>query len=136
MRIDRINVYSAQLPVKNGVYRMASADVEALDSTLVEIITDDGLTGWGETCPIGPVYQPHHALGARAAIAEIAPGLIGSEIASIRLLSKQMDERLNGHGYAKAAFDMAFLDLLGQKLGVPVSTLLGGALTDRVPTYY
>ena len=136
MRIERINVYSAQLPVKNGVYRMASADVEALDSTLVEIVTDDGLAGWGETCPIGPVYQPHHALGARAAIAEIAPGLIGAEIASIRLLAKRMDERLNGHGYAKAAFDMAFLDLLGQKLGVPVSTLLGGALTDRVPAYY
>ncbi|MDX8534737.1 mandelate racemase/muconate lactonizing enzyme family protein [Mesorhizobium sp. VK25A] len=136
MRIDRINVYSAQLPVKGGVYRMASADVEALDSTLVEIATDDGFVGWGETCPIGPVYQPHHALGARAAIAEIAPGLIGSEIASIRLLSRQMDERLNGHGYAKAAFDMAFLDLLGQKLGVSVSTLLGGALTDRVPAYY
>ncbi|MDX8479908.1 mandelate racemase/muconate lactonizing enzyme family protein [Mesorhizobium sp. VK24D] len=136
MRIDRINVYSAQLPVKGGVYRMASADVEALDSTLVEIVTDDGLTGWGETCPVGPVYQPHHALGARAAIAEIAPGLIGAEIASIRLLAKQMDDRLNGHGYAKAAFDMAFLDLLGQKLGVPVSTLLGGALTDRVPAYY
>lgn len=136
MRIDRINVYSAQLPVKNGVYRMASADVEALDSTLVEIVTDDGFAGWGETCPIGPVYQPHHALGARAAIAEIAPGLIGLEVASIRLLARQMDERLNGHGYAKAAFDMAFLDLLGQKLGVPVSTLLGGALTDRVPAYY
>ncbi|TPO12106.1 mandelate racemase/muconate lactonizing enzyme family protein [Mesorhizobium sp. B1-1-5] len=136
MRIDRINVYSAQLPVKGGVYRMARADVEALDSTLVEIVTDDGFAGWGETCPIGPVYQPHHALGARAAIAEIAPGLIGSEIASIRLLAKQMDERLNGHGYAKAAFDIAFLDLLGQKLGVPVSTLLGGALTDRVPAYY
>nr|WIE90326.1 mandelate racemase/muconate lactonizing enzyme family protein [Mesorhizobium sp. WSM4875] len=136
MRVDRINVYSAQLPVKGGVYRMASDDVESLDSTLVEIVTEDGLTGWGETCPIGPVYQPHHALGARAAIAEIAPGLIGAEIASIRLLAKQMDERLNGHGYAKAAFDMAFLDLLGQKLGVPVSTLLGGALTDRVPAYY
>ncbi|WP_296744577.1 mandelate racemase/muconate lactonizing enzyme family protein [Mesorhizobium sp.] len=136
MRIDRINVYSAQLPVKGGVYRMASADVEALDSTLVEIVTTNGLSGWGETCPIGPVYQPHHALGARAAIAEIAPGLIGAEIASIRLLAKQMDERLNGHGYAKAAFDMAFLDVLGQKLGVPVSTLLGGALTDRVPSYY
>ncbi|RWF35674.1 mandelate racemase/muconate lactonizing enzyme family protein [Mesorhizobium sp.] len=136
MRIERINVYSAQLPVRGGVYRMASADVEALDSSLVEIITNDGLTGWGETCPIGPVYQPHHALGARAAIAEIAPGLIGAEVASIRLLAKRMDERLNGHGYAKAAFDMAFLDLLGQKLGVPVSTLLGGALTDRVPAYY
>ncbi|TIS32766.1 MAG: mandelate racemase, partial [Mesorhizobium sp.] len=47
MRVDRINVYSAQLPVKGGVYRMASDDVESLDSTLVEIVTEDGLTGWG-----------------------------------------------------------------------------------------
>ncbi|MER9637908.1 mandelate racemase/muconate lactonizing enzyme family protein [Mesorhizobium sp. M0228] len=136
MRIDQINVYKVQLPVKGGTYRMASDDVDALDSTIVEIVTDDGLTGWGETCPIGPVYQPHHALGARAAIAEIAPGLIGAEIASIRLLANRMGERLNGHDYAKAAFDIAFLDLLGQRLGVPVSTLLGGALTDRVPSYY
>ncbi|MER8779225.1 mandelate racemase/muconate lactonizing enzyme family protein [Mesorhizobium sp. M0435] len=136
MRIDQINVYTIQLPVKGGTYRMASGDVDALESTLVEVVTNDGLTGWGETCPVGPVYQPHHALGARAAIAEIAPGLIGAEIASIRLLAKRMGERLNGHDYAKAAFDIAFLDLLGQRLGVPVSTLLGGALTDRVPSYY
>ncbi|WP_281062359.1 mandelate racemase/muconate lactonizing enzyme family protein, partial [Mesorhizobium sp. M1C.F.Ca.ET.195.01.1.1] len=47
-----------------------------------------------------------------------------------------MDERLNGHNYAKAALDIAFLDLTGQRLGVPVSALLGGALTDRVPSYY
>ncbi|MGX7874135.1 hypothetical protein ACVDG5_016495 [Mesorhizobium sp. ORM6] len=62
MRVDRINVYTAQLPVKGGTYRMASDDVKSLDSTLVEIVADDGLAGWGETCPIGPVYQPHHAL--------------------------------------------------------------------------
>ncbi|MER8395813.1 mandelate racemase/muconate lactonizing enzyme family protein [Mesorhizobium sp. M1340] len=136
MRIKTINVCTTSLPVKGGVYRMASTDVQSLDSTLVEIVTDEGLVGWGETCPVGPVYQPHHALGARAAIDEIAPGLIGQEVSSIRHLAKTMDERLNGHGYAKAAFDIVFLDLLGQHLGVPVSTLLGGALTDRVPSYY
>ncbi|MER8543927.1 mandelate racemase/muconate lactonizing enzyme family protein [Mesorhizobium sp. M1334] len=136
MRIKTINVYTTPLPVRGGIYRMASTDVQSLDSTLVEIVTNEGLVGWGETCPVGPVYQPHHALGARAAVAEIAPGMIGLEVASIRLLTKRMDERLNGHGYAKAALDMAFLDLLGQKLAVPVSTLLGGAVTDRVPSYY
>ena len=136
MRINRINLYTTQLPIKGGAYKMASADVHSLDSTLVEVVTDDGLTGWGETCPVGPIYQPHHALGARAAIAEIAPGLIGEQTHSVRYLAKRMDERLNGHNYAKAAFDIAFLDLIGQRLGVPVSTLLGGALTDRVPSYY
>jgi 4-hydroxyproline betaine 2-epimerase len=136
MRIEAINVYSVLLPVKSGVYRMASDTVKTLDSTLLEIVTDDGLAGWGETCPIGPVYQPQHALGARAAIAEIAPGLIGETIDSPRRLARVIDGRLNGHNYAKAAIDISLLDLFGQALGVPISTLLGGALTDRVPSFY
>ncbi|TPN38837.1 mandelate racemase [Mesorhizobium sp. B2-3-3] len=136
MRIQSIKVYQVLLPVKGGAYRMASDTVRNLDSTLVEVTTEDGLSGWGETCPIGPVYQPQHALGARAAIAEMAPGLVGEDTSSMRRLAKRMDERLNGHNYAKAALDIALLDLAGQRLGVPVSTLLGGALTDRVPSYY
>jgi muconate cycloisomerase len=36
-------------------------------------------------------------------------------------------------GPAKAAVEMALLDLAGKQLGVPVSTLLGGAVRDRVP---
>ena len=80
MRIKQIRVYSKLLPVKSGAYRMASATVKHLDSTIVEIVTDSGLSGWGETCPIGPVYQPHHTLGARAALQEIAPALMGAEI--------------------------------------------------------
>ena len=115
---------------------MSSSDVKQLDSTIVEIVSDDGISGWGETCPIGPVYQPHHMLGARAALAEVAPKLIGIEIASMHALWKCMDESLNGHGYAKAAVDIAAFDLLGKQLGIPVSTLLGGALTSRVPSYY
>lgn len=136
MRIERINVYRCLLPVVGGAYRMASATVEALDSTLVEIVAEDGLSGWGETCPIGPVYQPHHAKGARAALDEMCPGLVGIDHATPRALARRMDEMLNGHGYAKAALDIAVLDLLGRRLGVPVSTLLGGALADRVPSYY
>ena len=136
MRIESIKVYQVLLPVKGGAYRMASSTVQDLDSTLVEVTTEDGLSGWGETCPVGPVYQPQHALGARAAIAEIAPGLVGEDTTSMRRLATRMDERLNGHNYAKAALDIALLDLAGQRLGVPISTLLGGALTDRVPSYY
>ncbi|MDQ6432829.1 mandelate racemase/muconate lactonizing enzyme family protein [Mesorhizobium sp. LHD-90] len=115
---------------------MASATVNGLDSTLVEIVADNGLSGWGETCPIGPVYQPHHALGARAALEEICPGLVGADATSTRTVAIRMDSRLTGHGYAKAAVDIALMDLLGRHLGVSVGTLLGGAVTDRVPSYY
>ena len=44
-----------------------------------------------------------------------------------------MDGALAGHGYAKAAVDIACWDLLGQAAGLPVSTLLGGATSERLP---
>jgi L-alanine-DL-glutamate epimerase-like enolase superfamily enzyme len=136
MRIEEIRVYSKSVPVVDGTYKMSTSAVKELDSTIVEIVTKDGHSGWGETCPIGPVYQPHHMLGARAALAEMAPQLIGLELVSIGALWRRMNESLNGHGYAKAALDIAAYDLLGKSYGVPVSTLLGGALTDRVTSYY
>ncbi|TXH38850.1 MAG: mandelate racemase [Rhodospirillaceae bacterium] len=136
MRIEEIRVYGKSVPVVDGAYQMSTSSVKELDSTIVEIVTDKALSGWGETCPIGPVYQPQHMLGARAAIAEMAPGLIGLDLTSIRALWQRMDGSLNGHNYAKAALDIAAFDLLGKKFNVPVSTLLGGAVTDRVSSYY
>jgi L-alanine-DL-glutamate epimerase-like enolase superfamily enzyme len=136
MRISRIEVYQRDLPVTNGPYRMARTAVESLDTTVVRMVTDTGLVGWGETCPVGPVYQPHHAGGARAAIAEIAPGLIGIDPLASGPARVAMDERLNGHGYAKAALDTALWDLAGRHFGARVCDLLGGAHHERVPSYY
>ncbi|NGM46261.1 mandelate racemase/muconate lactonizing enzyme family protein [Rhodobacter sp. SGA-6-6] len=135
MKITEIHVYAHDLPVKNGPYTMANAKVWSLDTTLVKIVTDTGLVGWGETCPVGPTYQPHHARGARAALEEMAPGLIGSTLHPVAL-RRRMDGLLNGHRYAKAAVDIAAHDLLGKAWGVRVADLLGGAVTENVPSYY
>src|SRR5690606_30206992 len=125
MKITEIHVYAHDLPVRNGPYTMANARVWALDTTLVTIVTDSGLVGWGEPCPVGPTYQPHHAKGARAALEEMAPGLIGSSLHPVAL-RRRMDGLLNGHRYAKAAVDIAAHDLLGKAWGVRVADLLGG----------
>ena len=136
MKITEIHIFSVPLPVKGGPYKMANADVWALDSTVVKLVCDDGLVGWGETCPVGPTYQPHHAAGARAALAEMAPGLLGADPLQPLALRRRMDALLNGHRYAKAALDIAAFDLMGKRFGVRVADLLGGAVTERVPSYY
>ncbi|MCA2012117.1 mandelate racemase/muconate lactonizing enzyme family protein [Cereibacter sphaeroides] len=136
MKIAELHVYSHSLPVKNGPYRMANAMVWSLETTLVKLVTDTGLVGWGETCPVGPTYQPHHARGAIAALAEMGPGLIGAEALTPLTLRRRMDGLLNGHRYAKAAIDIAAHDLMGKAYGVRVADLLGGAVTERVPSYY
>lgn len=136
MRIAEIHIYQQDLEVVGRPYRMALTKVTALDSTLVKIVSDSGLVGWGETCPVGPVYQPQHALGARAALEQMAPGLIGEPLLAPLPLRRTMDSLLNGHNYAKAAIDIAQMDLIGQHYGARVCDLLGGAATERVPSYY
>ncbi|MFZ1469243.1 MAG: mandelate racemase/muconate lactonizing enzyme family protein [Paracoccaceae bacterium] len=136
MKITEIHVYAHALPVRNGPYTMANAQVWSLDTTLVKIVCDNGLFGWGETCPVGPTYQPQHAAGARAALTEMAPGLIGADPLQPVVLRRRMDSLLNGHRYAKAAIDIAAYDLMGKHYGARVADLVGGAVTDRVPSYY
>lgn len=135
MRIARIDLFRHDLPVKGGAFRMASGDVDLLPSLIVRMTGANGHEGWGETCPVGPTYAEAHSQGALAAMTHIAPGLIGQDCLPVPL-HHRMDAWLNGHNYAKAAFDIAAHDLLGRSLGMRVADLLGGALTERVPSYY
>lgn len=135
MKISEIHIYRHELPVKNAPYKMALADVWSVSTVIVKVVADNGLYGWGETCPLGPTYSESHFAGAVAALREMAPGLIGTEALPIPL-HRRMEELLNGHNYAKAAIDIAVHDLLGKKFGISISELLGGALMERIPSYY
>ena len=135
MKISEIHLFEYALPVKNGPFNMANAQVWSLDTTLVKLVADNGVVGWGETCPVGPTYAEAHSQGARAALRELTPGLIGCDCFPLSL-RRQMNALLNGHNYAKAAIDLAAHDLLGKSLGLSVSDLLGGAICDKVPSYY
>ena len=134
-KIKEIHIYSHALPIKNGPYTMSYGEVWTVDTTLVKLVTNTGVVGWGETCPLGPIYTEAHAKGARAALSEMAPGLIGTDILSLGV-HRQMDRLLKGHSYAKAAIDIAVHDALGKSLDVCVADLLGGAVTGSVPSYY
>ena len=135
MKITSIDVYQHELDVVNGPYVYAGGTADAMVTTLVKVTSDGGHVGWGETCPLGPTYQPAHARGALAALQELSPGLIGLEVLP-RVVGQKMDAMLDGHLYAKAAVDIAIYDLLGKALGQPVHILLGGALRSSIASYY
>src|SRR5699024_6732943 len=120
MKRTVIHIYQHDLPVRNGPYTMANAQFWALDTTLVKLVTDTGECGWGETCPVGPTYAEAHAGGARAALIEMAPELIGAEVLPLTI-QRHMAGLLNGHNYAKAAIDIAVHDALGKSTGLSVA---------------
>src|SRR6516162_10852436 len=127
MRIRGISAYRVELPLHEGSYKWSGGkSVSVFDSTIVAIDTDQGLTGYGEVCPLGPFYLPAYAAGARAGIAELGPHLLGEDPTQLAKLNRRIDAALLGHPYVKSAIDMACWDILGQAAGLPVCVLLGG----------
>jgi len=100
---------------------------------LVEIISEDGLSGWGEafgppalTAPIVEFYKPL---------------LVGADGLATELHWQNLYNRLRDHGQkgltveALSAVDIALWDLKGRLLGLPVHRLMGGPLRSRVQAY-
>ena len=135
MKIRKISVYQVDLPMIEGAYSWSNQSYAAFDSTVVAIETDEGLTGVGETCPLGSSYLPAFAEGARAGLAEIAPRLVGENPLDAGRINDRMDLLLKGHPYIKSAIDMACWDLLGKYCEQPVYRLLGGMRQDRVKLF-
>jgi len=136
MKITKISVYQVDLPLKEGRYAWSEGkSVDVFDATVVAVETDAGLTGFGEVCPLGPVYLPAYAQGVRTGLKELAPQLIGADPTRLQVLNRTMDRLLKGHPYVKSAIDIACWDIVGQAAGLPVCELLGGRYGENFVLY-
>ena len=136
MKITRIDVFRFEYTAIGGGLTLSGGRVaRTQDSTIVKVSTDEGLAGWGEVCPFTPTYMVAFADGARAAIREMGPALLGADPRQLEVNYARMDGALHGHAYAKSALDMAGWDLLGQAVGRPISELLGGTFQPEFPVY-
>ena len=136
MKITRILAYRVDLPLHEGTYKWSGGkSVSVFDSTIVAVETDEGITGYGEVCPLGPFYLPAYAAGARAGIIEVGPHLLGEDPRELAKLNRLMDAALQGHSYVKSAIDIACWDILGKVTDLPVCVLLGGRYGDDFVLY-
>jgi cis-L-3-hydroxyproline dehydratase len=136
MRITAILAYRVELPLHETSYKWSGGkSVTVFDSTIVEVQTDAGITGYGEVCPLGPFYLPAYADGVRAGLRELGPHLIGEDPRQLMKLNRRMDAALKGHPYVKSGIDIACWDILGQASGLPVCELLGGRFGEDVVLY-
>ena len=107
--------------------------------TIVQVWTDDGLVGLGET------YAADDHLARLRAVADVLPGL---DIFDVNGLRQRVRDVLTSGGGAQVGgmlnlqdpvdvvlspYEVALLDLQGKQLGLPVVDLLGGAVRDEVP---
>ena len=136
MKISKISVWQVDLPLHERDYKWSGGkSVETFDTTVVGVETDGGVTGYGEACPLGPVYLPSYAGGVRAGIRELGPSLLGENPLHLEKLNQHMDRAMKGHPYVKSPIDVACWDILGKVSGLPVSSLLGGSYGDDFVLY-
>ena len=136
MKITGILAYRVELPLHETSYKWSGGkSVTVFDSTIVQVDTDAGITGYGEVCPLGPFYLPAYADGVRAGLKELGPHLIGEDPRQLMKLNRTMDAALKGHPYVKSGIDIACWDILGQSCGMPACELLGGRYGKDVVLY-
>ena len=100
----------------------------------VEIITDEGLTGWGEAVLEG------HADAVLACVNEYKPYLIGKDPMRIEDIQATIYRAgfYRGGGVMMSALsgiDQCLWDIKGKFFGAPVWQLMGGACRDRMRVY-
>lgn len=97
---------------------------------LVELFTDAGVTGIGQTA-VAPRSYGETAVGMLGNIQEhLAPVIVGRSVENIEALYADLCRALPHHWSSLAGVEIALWDLMGKRLNVPVYQLLGGKVRD------
>jgi D-galactarolactone cycloisomerase len=108
----------------------------SMDTLLVRVDTDAGISGWGEA--FGHRIWP----ATRAAIDHmLAPACMGADPTAIEALMDRLRRSFYGAGrggaalYALSGIDIALWDIAGKIAGQPLYRLLGGGHRTDLPAY-
>lgn len=141
MKITDVKFIPLRYPLKESL-RLAWGEMTHRQFALIQIETDEGIIGIGETS----VNFPAWSIVERKATVEqgIKPLLLGEDPLRIEKLWEKMYNSLIRLGllWGKGAImqaisgaDIALWDIAGKALGVPVFRLLGGLYQDRIKLY-
>jgi D-galactarolactone cycloisomerase len=133
MKITQISTYPVDFP-QEPAWAYSKGWVTSAPALLIEINTDEGVSGLGEA------YGPPRAV--EALIRDFCePSVIGTDPFQTeelwgRLVHDARDFGTPGPAMAAiSAIDIACWDIKGKALGVPVCTLLGGAVQSELNCY-
>ena len=105
--------------------KVAFATITDMDSCIVKILTDEGITGYGEAAPLPFVTGDN--LGTVLAVGkDLRDALLGMDPRAIGAVHRVMDRLYTGNGAVKAGIDIACYDIAAKAAGVPLYKYLGG----------
>ena len=124
LRIQEMRVHRFDLPLRE-VFTIATMSLATAQNLLVELRTNQGLTGWGEASPFRSIVGETQIIDLAAAH-ELKPLVEGCNPLEAGALMDQLEAHLPHNSTLKSAVDMALFDLAAQACGQPLYAYLGG----------
>ncbi|CAI6086766.1 mandelate racemase/muconate lactonizing enzyme family protein [Cohnella sp. JJ-181] len=129
MKITAVHTRTIKIPFYKGE-KWSGGTRYSAPSLIVQIETDEGLTGIGES--VGPTIPVIQTVVDK----EFAPFVVGRDPMELESILHRLEEycvnwKHIGY-YAMAGIEMALLDLRGKILNTPVYNLLGGKVKQEV----
>lgn len=128
IRIRRCDVAPLDIPlfepfgISGGAQSMAN-------NGLVTLVLDDGSIGYGEAAPL-PAYNGETQAAALSALRAVQAWIVGFEVSDWRDLGREFRRRSSiRSGAALCALEVALIDALTRREGVPLWSFFGGAGT-------
>lgn len=116
--------------------KTAHGETTVSEYVILEVATDDGLTGLGEvTCSAR--WNGEEAAGTVALVrSELAPAIRGLDPWNWAAIAARLDAAFSGRPFLRAGIEMACLDLAGREKALRVADLLGGAHREAIATKF
>lgn len=132
MKIAEVRVHVLEAALSEPFF-WAINEARVRGSAVVEIVTDTGLSGFGEC--FGP------ARPCAAMVEAYTPLLLGADALATDLIWETLYDRFRDQGQkgvpisALSGVDIALWDIKGKHFGVPVHRLMGGPLRTQFEAY-
>jgi muconate cycloisomerase len=135
--IQSIEAILVDLPTIRA-HQLAMTTMQRQTLVIVRLRSDDGIEGIGEATTIGGLsYGEESPESIKLNIdTYLAPALKGMDAINIHGAMQVLNKVARGNRFAKSALETAMLDAQAKRLGVPLVTLLGGAVRTELPVLW
>jgi L-alanine-DL-glutamate epimerase-like enolase superfamily enzyme len=135
MFIKEIQAVHVRVPLETP-YVYGRGAMTAFDSTIVRIVTDDGIVGYGESAPLFRSSTGDAAIVTQVINGAVAQSLLGTDPFDIEMIVNRVLNVARGNVDVVAGVDLALWDIMGKSLGQPVYRLIGGLCQDPIAVDY
>jgi muconate cycloisomerase len=132
LQIKRVEVFGVAMPLI-GTFTSAGISKDTTKCVVIRLTAADGTVGISSIEPSAAAKSPGTAAELMITLRDqVAPAMIGLDPTNFHRLIELLDKLTPTQPGAGAAAEMACVELVARRMGVPIHTMLGGAVQTRL----